>query len=109
MVQQHSLGRDYEFREPTLRREPTVRSGDFSRELQGETGESQPTESTDDAETRAKFWSIRGDFINRHHNDTPSSTPRAGGNTFRMSLTLLQEKRFDDYWNVDSNRHLSDS
>ena len=28
--------RDYEVREPTLRREPTVRSEDFSRELQGE-------------------------------------------------------------------------
>ena len=24
-------------------------------------------------------------------------------------LDALQEKRIDDYWNVDSNRHLSDS
>ena len=29
-------GRDYEFREPTLRRETTVRSEHLSRELQGE-------------------------------------------------------------------------
>ena len=29
-------GRDYEFREPTEKREPTVRSEDFSRELHGE-------------------------------------------------------------------------
>ena len=36
-------GRDYEFQEPTLRREPTVRSEDFSGELQGESSESQPT------------------------------------------------------------------
>ena len=38
-------GRDYEFREPTPRREQTVRSEDLSRELQGEPGEFQPTES----------------------------------------------------------------
>ena len=62
-------GRDCEFRAPTLRREPTVTSEDFSRELQGEPGESQPTESTDDAEARADFWSIHGDFIYRHHNE----------------------------------------
>ena len=53
-------GRDYEFQEPTLRREPTVRSEDFSRELHDESGESQPTESTDDAEACADFWSIQG-------------------------------------------------
>ena len=50
-------GRDYEFREPTVTLEPTVRREDFSRELQGESGESQPTASTDDAEARADFWS----------------------------------------------------
>ena len=48
-------GRDYEFRESTLRREPTVRIEDFSRELHDEPGESQPTETTDDAEARANF------------------------------------------------------
>ena len=62
-------GGDYKFREPTPRREPTVRSGDFSRELQGEPEESQPTESTDDAEARAEFWSIQVTFIYRHHNE----------------------------------------
>ena len=34
-------GRDYEFREPTLRREQPVRSEDLSGETQGESGESQ--------------------------------------------------------------------
>ena len=62
-------GRDYDFRESTLRRDQTVRSQDFSVELQGELGESQPTETTDDAEVRADFWSIQGDFIYRHHNE----------------------------------------
>ena len=54
---------------PLKRREPTVRSEDFSRKLHGEPGESQPTESTDDAEAHADFWSIQSDFIYRHHNE----------------------------------------
>ena len=58
-------GRDYKIREPTLRRERTVRSEDLS----GEPGESQPTESTDDAEAHADFRSIQGDFIYGHHNE----------------------------------------
>ena len=62
-------GRDNAFRESTLRREPTVRSEDFSRELHDEPGESQPTETTDDAEARADLWSIQVDFICRHHNE----------------------------------------
>ena len=32
-------------------------------------GEPQPTETKDDAEARADFWSIQGDFICRHHNE----------------------------------------
>ena len=63
-------GRDYEFRKSTPRREQTVRSEDYSGELEeGEPGESPPTESTDDDEKRADFWSIQGDFIYRHHNE----------------------------------------
>ena len=96
-------GRDYEFREPTLTREPTLKSEDFSRELQGESGESQPAESTDDAEARADFWSIQGDFIYRHL-DTLNVT-----RSTHADLDVLQEKRIDDNWNVDSNRHLSES
>ena len=53
--------------EPTPRRERTARSEDLFGELQGEPGEPQPTESKDDAEARADFWSIQGDFIYRHH------------------------------------------
>ena len=53
-------GRDCEFREPTLRREPTVRSEDLSGEIQGESEESQPAEPTDDAKAwRDFFWSIK--------------------------------------------------
>ena len=59
-------GRDYEFREPTVRREQLVRSEDLSGDIQGESEESQPTQSTDDAEARGDFRSIQGDFIYRH-------------------------------------------
>ena len=65
-----SSGRDYEFREPTLRWEPTVRSEDLSGEMQGEPEGFQPAESTDDAEARADFRSTQGDFIHRHHNES---------------------------------------
>ena len=62
-------GRDHEFRQPTLRRQQTVRSEDLSGELQGEQGEPQRTASKYDAEARAAFWSIQGDLIYRHHNE----------------------------------------
>ena len=55
--------------ETPLLREPTVRREDLSRELQGESGESQPADTADDAEALADFWSIQGDFIYRHHNE----------------------------------------
>ena len=103
--------RDYEFRESTLRREQTVRSEDFSRELQGEPGDYQPTESTDDAEARADFWSIQGDFIYRHQNEhrvLPLKYIDVTRATY-TDLDVVQETRSGDYWNVDSIRSLSDS
>ena len=113
-------GRDCEFREPTRRREQTVRSEDFSGELQGEPGESQPTESTDGAEARADFWSIQGDFICRRHNEPRVQLCVPKEETFPVplryidvtrsthtDLNVMQEKRVDDNWNVDSNINLS--
>ena len=44
------LGRDHEFREPTVRQQQPVESEDLSGELQGEPEGFQPTESRDDAE-----------------------------------------------------------
>ena len=115
-------GRDHEFREPTLRRERTARSGDCSRELEGELGESPQTESTDDDEARADFWSTQGDFIYRHHNEPRVQLYVPKEDTFPIllkyidvtrsthtDLDVMQEKRIDDYWNVDANRSLSDS
>ena len=51
-------GRDYEFREPTPRREQAVWRENLKGELQGQPEESQPTELRDDAEARTDFWSI---------------------------------------------------
>ena len=84
---------DYEFREPTRRREPTVRSEDFSRELHGVPGESQPTESTDDAEARADVWSIQGDFIFRHHNEPRVQLHVPKEETFSIPLTYIDVAR----------------
>ena len=43
-------GRDYEFREPTVRRDNAARGENLRGEFQGEPEESQPTELKDDAE-----------------------------------------------------------
>ena len=115
-------GRDYEFRVPTLRREQLVRSENLSGEIQGETGESQLAETTDDAEARADFWSIQGEFIHRHHTEPRVQlfVPKEEAfpipvkyidvtRSTHADLDVMQEKRIDDYWNVDSNKHLSDS
>ena len=50
-----TVGRDYDFQESTPRREQTEWIKVFSEKLQGESGESQPTETTDDAEACADF------------------------------------------------------
>ena len=102
--------RDYEFREPTLRREPTVRSEDFSGELQGESEESHATESTDDAEARADFWSMHGVFIYRHNDEPRVQIYVPKEKTFpiplkyidvtrstQTDLDVMQEKRLDDF------------
>ena len=57
--------RDYEFQEPTLRRQSTVK-----RESDGDREEFQPEESQDDAEARKHSWSIQENFIYRHHIET---------------------------------------
>ena len=115
-------GWDYEFGEPTLRQDSTVRSEDLSVELQCESGESHPANTTDDSEVRTDFWSILGDFIHRHNNEPGVQLYVPKEETFpnplkytdvtrssHTDLDVTQEKRIDDHWNVDSNKHLSDS
>ena len=77
----------------------------------GEPGESQPTESTDDAEVRADFWSIQGHFICHHHNEPRVQLHVSREETFPVplkyidvtrsthtDLDVLQQKRIDDCW-----------
>ena len=111
------LRRDYDFRDSTLRQEHTRKERRFQ---WGGLGESQPTESTDDAGARAD-WSVQGDFIYRHHNEPRVQLCAEGRNipsplkyidvtrSTHTDLDVMQEKRVDDCWNVDSNRSLSDS
>ena len=115
-------GRDYDSRVLAQRREQLVRGEDLSGEIQGESRESQPAEPTDDAEARADFWSIKGDFICRHHNEprvqlhVPKEETCAiplryidVSRSAHTNLDVLQEKKIVNYWKVDSSMHLSDS
>ena len=67
MVQQNYQEGDYEFQEPTLRREYTVRRENLSGESRGDREEFRPEETKDDAGIHKDFWSIQGDFIYHHH------------------------------------------
>ena len=98
----------------------TVRSEDLSGELHGETGELQPTESKD-------RWSperLLGDsgWLHLSSSQWTSSSTLFAEETFLVplryidvtratftNLDVMQEKHVDDYWNVHSNRSLSDS
>ena len=84
-------------------------------EFQGEPEESQPTELKDDAEARADFWSIQGDFIHRHHNEPRVQINEPKEATFPIPFiyffkmwpdlriliwTSSMKKRNHNYWNV---------
>ena len=110
-------GRDYEFQEPTLRREQTVRRESFSGDSRGEVEESQLAEQKDVAEARKDFWSVQGDFIYRHHIEPRVQLYVPTEETFTIpqksidvtkptyaDLDVAQEKRIDDFWNIDENR-----
>ena len=70
-------------------------------ELQGAPEGLQQTESKDDAEARADFWSIQCDFIYRHHNE-----PRVQLYVPKEETFLLPPKYIDvtraTYTNLDA-------
>ena len=114
-------GRDHEVQESTQRQDQRVMSQDLRKELQGNSERCQPTESQDDAEARDDFWSIKGDFIYRHHIEPrvqlyvpkEESFPIPlkyidGTRTTHTRPDVLQEKRVNNCWNVDVDRTLSD-
>ena len=68
------------------------------------------------------FWSMSGNFIYRHHVEpiVKLYSPREESfpiplkyidvsRTTHTNLDVKQEKRIDDYWNIDGSRDLSDS
>ena len=67
------------------------------------------------------FWSMSGSFIYRHHVEPRVKlySPREESfpiplkyidvtRTTHTNLDVKQEKRIDDYWNIDGSRDLSD-
>ena len=113
------IGRDHEIRESNPRQYQLVGSEDLRDELQRSSNEPQPAETKEDAEARNDFWSVEGDFICRHHNEPRVQLPVPREESFPIpvdvtrtthtNLDVVQEKRINDYWNVDGDRNLSDS
>ena len=82
----------------------------------------QPHDSFPDAgEAIHDFWSMSGNFIYRHHVEPRVKlySPREESfpiplkyidvtRTTLSNLDVKQEKRIDDYWNIDGSRDLSD-
>ena len=67
------------------------------------------------------FWSMSGNFIYRHHVEPRVKLHSPREESFLISLKYIdvtrtthtnldvkQEKRIDDYWNIDGSRDLSD-
>ena len=76
----------------------------------------------DAGEARNDFWSMSGNFICRHHVEPRVKlyAPREESfpiplkyidvsRTTCTNLDVKQEKRINDYWNIDGPRDLSDS
>ena len=78
----------------------------------------QPHDShPDDGEAINDIWSMSGSFIYRHHVEhrVKLYLPREESFNFidvsriaHTNLDVMQEKRIDDYWNIDGSRDLSD-
>ena len=116
-------GEDQELRTSTLvRHRPIQGEGhiDFLGESEGSFP--QPHDSLPVAgEAMHDFWSMSGSFIFRHHVEPRVElySPREESfplplkyidvtRTTHTNLDVKQEKRIDDYWNIDGSRNLSD-
>ena len=118
-----TLGRDQELRTSTLVRYRPIQ-GESNIDFRGESEGSlpQPHDSFPDAgEAMNDFWSMSGSFIYRHHVEPRVKlySPREESfpiplkyidvsRTTHTNLDVKQERRIDDYWNIDGSRDLSD-
>ena len=101
-------GQDQELRTPTLIREEPIRGEghvDFLGDSEGSI--SPPKDSLPDAvEAINDFWSMSGNFIEESF-PIPLKYIDVSRTT-RTNLDVMQERRIDDYWNIDGSRDLSD-
>ena len=116
-------GGDQELRTSTLIRHRPIQ-GESNIDFLGASEGSlpQPHDSLLDAgEAMNDFWSMSGSFIYRHHVEPRVKlySPREESfpiplkyidvtRTTHTDLDVKQEKRIDDYWNIDGSRDLSD-
>ena len=117
------LGGDQELRTSTLIRDRPIR-GESNVDFLGESEGSlpPPQDSFPDAgEAINDFWSMSGNFKNRQHVEPRVKlySPREVSfpiplkyidvsRTTHTNFDVKQEKRIDDYWNIDGSRDLSD-
>ena len=118
-----TLGGDQELRTSTLVRHRPIH-GESNIDFLGESEGSLPPPQDsflDAGEAINDFWSMSGNFIYRHHVETRVKlySPRDESfpiplkyidvsRTTHTNLDVKQEKRIDDYWNIDGSRDLSD-
>ena len=118
-----TLGGDQELRTSTLVRHRSIQ-GESHLDFLGESEGSLPPphDSLPDAgEAINDFWSLSGNFMFRHHVEPRVKlySPREesfpiplkyidASRTTQTNLDVEQEKRIDDYWNIDGSRDLSD-
>ena len=116
-------GGDQDLRTPTLIRDHPIR-GEGQRDCPGESEESPPSPPQDShpdaGEAITGFWSMSGNFIYRHHVEPRVKlySPRKESfpiplkyidvsRTTHTNLDVKQERRIDDYWNIDGSRDVS--
>ena len=116
-------GGDQELRTSTLVRHRPIQGESNIDFLGGSEGSiPQPQDSLPDAgEAINDFWSMSGNFIYRHHVEPRVKLYSPREESFPVPLKYIdvsrathanldvkQEKRIDDYWNIDGSRDLSD-
>ena len=116
------VGGDQELRTSTLVRDhPTRREGqrDFLGESEGSPPPPPQDSYPDAGEAINDFWSTSGNFIYRHHfgSRVKHYSPREESfpiplkyiDVSRTTHDVMQERRIDEYWNVDGSRDVSGS
>ena len=118
-------GGDQELRTSTLTRERPIR-GESRRDFLGESEGSPPSPPQDSfpdaSEAINDFWSMSGDFINRHHVEPRVKLYSLREESFPIplkyidvtrtthtNLDVMQERRIFVFWNIDGSRYLSAS